>query len=207
MRDVPCRQGRELYKVSVTDSKKPEDCPAQEEEGISLSQFIFDLAKTLLTAVLSLLLLMAFFLRQVTVDGPSMNDTLQHEDRLLVSCFQYTPQCGDIVIVTHGRYLEDSIVKRVIAVAGQSIDIDNATGDVIVDGVLLKEDYILGTTRRLANSVTLPMVIPEGYVFVMGDNREHSLDSRSTTIDLIPVENIIGKAVFRWYPLNGFGSL
>ena len=51
------------------------------------------------------------------------------------------------------------------------------------------------------------MVIPEGYVFVMGDNREHSLDSRSTTIDLIPVENIIGKAVFRWYPLNGFGSL
>lgn len=174
---------------------------------MTLSQMIYELMGTVLGAVIVLLLVLALFLRQVTVDGASMNDTLQHDDRLLVTCFQYTPRCGDIVIVTHGRYLEEPIIKRVIAVAGQSIDIDSSTGDVIVDGVLLKENYILGRTTTLPNSTELPAVIPEGYVFVMGDNREHSLDSRSVTVDLIPVENIIGKAVFRWYPINTFGWL
>ncbi len=193
--------------MSVTEPKEPVTEPDANEGNATISFFIYEMARSVLAAFIILLLLMALFLRQVTVDGPSMNDTLHHEERLLVACFQYTPRCGDIVVVTHGRFLEEPIIKRVIAVAGQTIEIDNATGDVIIDGVLLKEDYILGATRTLVNSTELPLTVPEGYVFVMGDNREHSLDSRSTTIDLIPVENIIGKAVFRWYPIERFGSL
>ena len=189
------------------EQKKPVESPDTLEEESTLSQFIFDISGTILSAIVILLLILSLFLRQVTVDGPSMNDTLHNEERLLVSCFQYEPKCGDIVIVTHGKSVDDPLVKRVIAVAGQSIDIDSDTGDVIVDGVLLKESYTLGKTRRLPDSVDLPMVIPEGYVFVMGDNREHSLDSRSAAIDLIPVENIIGKAVFRWYPMDVLGGL
>lgn len=194
-------------RVSVTEPQESAKEQVPNEESATLSFFIYEMARSVLAAFIILLLIMALFLRQVTVDGSSMNDTLVDEERLLVACFQYTPQCGDIVVVTHGKLLEEPIIKRVIAVAGQTVEIDNTTGDVIVDGVLLKEDYILGTTHTLANSVALPLVVPEGYVFVMGDNREHSLDSRSTTIDLIPVENIIGKAVFRWYPLDRFGSL
>lgn len=136
-----------------------------------------------------------------------MNHTLQDKDRLLVSCFNYTPQNGDIVVVTHGKDLDEAIIKRVVATAGQHLTIHYDTNEVIVDGVLLNESYAVGKTISLPNSTQIPDVIPEGYVFVMGDNREHSLDSRSAKVDLIPVENIIGKAFMRIFPFDTFGSV
>ena len=179
-----------------------------ETEYIGIGHLAFDIAGAVMMSLIVVIIFMAFFVRQVTVDGNSMNDTLLHDDRLLVSCFNYTPKCGDIVIVTHGADLDELIVKRVIATEGQSLDIYDDTGEVVVDGVLLKEPYIVGVTHSLHdNAVSLPMVIPEGYVFVMGDNRQHSLDSRSARVGLIPVENIVGKAIFRWYPMDALGSL
>lgn len=180
---------------------------AAPEETVSVLQFVFEIAGTVLAGFVVLLLVMTFFVRQVTVDGSSMADTLHDDERLLVSCCDYHPACGDIVIVTHGSDLDEAIVKRVIAVGGQTLDIDFSTGEVIVDGVLLKENYIRGTTRALSTGIQFPMTIPQGYVFVMGDNREHSLDSRSEKVGLIPEENIIGKAIFRWYPIDKIGSL
>ena len=178
-----------------------------EEEAISLSQVMFDLVGTAFIAITVLLLIMTFFVRQVTVDGPSMNDTLKDKDRLLVSSFNYKPQNGDIVIITHGKELPEAIVKRVIATEGQKLRINPETGEVTVDGVLLKEDYIKGVTRSVTNPARIPDVIPKGYVFVMGDNREHSTDSRSAKVDLIPVENITGKAFMRVYPFDTFSLL
>lgn len=177
------------------------------EETISVSQVVYELIATILMSMIVLLLLMTFFFRQFTVDGSSMNDTLLHDERLIVTCFDDAPKCGDIVIVTHGKELQEMIVKRVIATEGQWLDIDFSTGDVMVDGVLLKEDYVKGVTKAAGDSQRFPMQIPQGYVFVMGDNRENSLDSRSERIGLIPKENIIGKAVMRWYPLEKIGLL
>ena len=182
----------------------------ENENTVGLSEFVFEMAGAVFTALIVVLLILTFFVRQVTVSGNSMTDTLQDQDRLLVTNFMYTPQNGDIIIISHGNIYSDPIIKRVIAVGGQRLDINYDTNEVIVDGVVQYEPYIKGKTRQLSNSVLLEdynNIIPEGYVFVMGDNREGSLDSRSKDIGLIPVNNIIGKAQFRFAPFDKFGTV
>lgn len=177
------------------------------EETITPAAMVFEWTNALITALIVVLLLLTFVFRQVTVKGSSMTDTLQNGDRLIVSNFMYTPKNNDIIVISHGNNYSEPIIKRVIATEGQSLTINYDTGEVAVDGVLLDEPYIKGVTRQLRNPLTIPDVIPEGYVFVMGDNREGSLDSRSTEIGLIPVQNIIGKAEFRIYPFGSFGNI
>lgn len=177
------------------------------EETITPAAMVFEWTNALITALIVVLLLLTFVFRQVTVKGSSMTDTLQNGDRLIVSNFMYTPKNNDIIVISHGNNYSEPIIKRVIATEGQSLTINYDTGEVAVDGVLLDEPYIKGVTRQLRNPLTIPDVIPEGYVFVMGDNREGSLDSRSTEIGLIPVQNIIGKAEFRIYPFSSFGNI
>ncbi len=187
-------------KTTVTDV-------ADEKESSGVSAFLFEWANALIVALVFVVLLLTFVFRQVTVKGDSMNDTLRSGDRLILYNFMYTPKYGDIVVVTHGQKYEDPIIKRVIATEGQSLNINYDTGEVSVDGVILDEPYIKGETIRLKHPLEIPDKIPEGYVFVMGDNRENSLDSRSTQIGLIPVENIIGKAEFRIFPPKTIGSV
>jgi len=178
----------------------------KKENTVSLSEFVFEMAGAVFTALIVVLLILTFFVRQVTVSGNSMTDTLQDQDRLLVTNFMYTPQNGDIIIISHGNIYSDPIIKRVIAVGGQRLTIDYDSNEVFVDGVLLFEDYIKGHTIKPSMPVKdTDFIIPEGYVFVMGDNRENSTDSRSALVDIIPVQNIIGKAFFRLSPLNEFG--
>ncbi len=176
------------HKKIVTDKDK--------DETITVSELLFEWAGAIFTALIVVLLILTFFVRQVTVSGGSMNDTLKNDDRLLVTNFMYTPKNGDIVIISHGSSYSEPIVKRVIAVGGQRLDINYDTNEVIVDGVVQYEPYIKGKTRQLSNSISLEEygnIIPKGYIFVMGDNREGSLDSRSKDIGLIPVSNVIGK--------------
>ncbi len=169
--------------------------------------FIFEWGGALITALAVVVLLLTFVFRQVTVNGSSMTDTLESGDRLIVTSFMYHPQNGDIVVISHGNTYTEPIIKRVIATEGQSLSINYDTGEVVVDGVLLDEKYIKGTTKQIRNPLEIPSVIPDGYIFVMGDNREGSLDSRSTEIGLIPIENVIGKAEFRIYPFSTFGGI
>lgn len=165
---------------------------------------LYDVLGTLCTALLVVSLLFTFVFRQVTVVGESMLDTLQDEDRLLVSCLFYsTPRQGDIVIVN--RYVEEPLIKRVIAVAGQSIEIDSVTGAVLVDGEVLEEPYV--HYENLRYDLTSAVVVPEGYVFVMGDHRSNSLDSRTESVGFIDVRDIVGKAFWRIRPLSDWGSL
>ncbi len=194
---------KENEKRELTD----EEIEIEEEEGISVTSFVFEWANAFMVALIVVVLLLTFVFRQVTVSGHSMTDTLNDKDRLIISSFMYKPQYGDIVVISHGENYSDPIIKRVIATEGQSLSIDYDTGEVSVDGVILDETYIKGTTIRLRNSLDIPDKIPDGYVFVMGDNREGSLDSRSTEIGLIPVENIIGKVELRIYPLSQFGNV
>lgn len=189
-----------------TDVKKT-DKKNEETETVTPAVMIFEWSNALITALVIVLLLLTFVFRQVTVNGTSMTDTLKNGDRLIVSNFMYTPKDKDIVVISHGNNYSEPIIKRVIATEGQSLSINYDTGEVVVDGVLQDEPYIKGITRQLRNPLDIPEVIPEGYVFVMGDNREGSLDSRSVEIGLIPVQNIIGKAEFRIYPFDSIGSV
>lgn len=190
--------------VSLVLTEKEDGDP---EEETTVIDIIFEWANAFIIGVIFVVFLMTFVFRQVTVDGTSMTDTLQDGDKLIISNFMYKPQYGDIVVISHGENYGEPIIKRVIATEGQALSIDYETGTVSVDGVILDEDYIKGMTVELKRPTEIPDRIPKGYVFVMGDNRQGSLDSRSTDIGLIPVENIIGKAEFRYYPFDSIGSV
>ena len=136
-----------------------------------------------------------------------MENTLLAGDYLLVSDIAYTPQAGDIVVVHNVglRHYNKPIVKRVIATAGQTVDIDFSTWTLTVDGAVIDEPYIkLTTDQQLTSDWTYPMQIPEGYIFVMGDNRNHSADSRCRDIGLIDERCVVGKAFVRVFPLSRF---
>ena len=140
--------------------------------------------------------------RVVVVSGTSMNLTLLDGDYLLLvsNLFYRNPQCGDVVVASkdafdHGK----PIVKRVIATEGQTVDIDFLTGAVYVDGVQLEEAYIW-TDTKTHGGVQFPLTVDEGCVFVMGDNRSNSKDSRYMEIGLIDEREILGKAIFLFLP-------
>ena len=191
-----------VHKAVITAEEK--------DKNLTVTELLFEWAGAVFVSIIIVMLILTFFARQVTVSGTSMTDTLQNGDKLMVNSFMYTPKNGDIVVISHGNRYSEPIIKRVIALGGQRIDINYDTGEVTVDGVILEENYIKGKTKQLSNSISLEAynnIIPEGYVFVMGDNREGSLDSRSKEIGLIPVDNIIGKAEWRIMPFDKFGTV
>ena len=135
-----------------------------------------------------------------------MQQTLIEPDRLIVSKLFYTPKQGDIVVLRKESFKDDAIIKRVIAVGGQTVDIDFTEGVVYVDGVALDEPYVNAPTYD-PEDFTEPVEVPEGCIFVMGDNRNHSTDSRDARIGVVDNRYIIGKALFRITPVNRFGAI
>lgn len=200
-------------KKNIPDKKKGTAGSVFHEEEVSTgaASILFSWTKAFILAMIFVVLLLTFVFRQVTVNGDSMNNTLRSGDRLIITNFltniMYTPENGDIVVAADDQKYNDLIVKRVIATPGQHLTINYENGEVSVDGVILDEPYIKGKTVRLKDLQEIPEIIPEGYVFVMGDNREFSLDSRSKRIGLIPVENILGKAEARIYPFGSIGLI
>ena len=177
--------------------QETQEASPEKEEGRDL----YEWAQALVCSVLAVVLLFTFVIRLIGVDGHSMVPTLQDGDRLLVlnamldSDYQY----GDIVVLRKDTFLEEPIVKRVIATEGQTVDIDFNTGTVYVDGELLEEDYINEPTY-VEEGTEFPLTVPEGSIFVMGDNRNHSSDSRSSDLGTVDIRYVIGKAVFLLFP-------
>lgn len=173
------------------------------------SSGLYDWMYCLLIAFIAVVMLLTFAFRMVNVDGDSMMNTLMNTDKVIVTDLFYTPKDGDVVVISHGAEYSQPIIKRVIATEGQTLDINFETGEVVVDGVVLQEDYINGETIK--GNTEIPSVIPEGKVFVMGDNRVVSLDSRYEQIGLIDENDIIGKAQFVAIPagfqLERFGFI
>ncbi len=183
------------------------DLPAQNKKSRFVKD-IFDWVETLAVAVCAVVLIFTFFVRVVTVDGSSMEDTLHHGERLVISDVLYSAKPGDVVITTVPEvYGDDPLVKRVIATEGQTIDIDFDSWTVAVDGEIVPEWYVKyreGTSMLRGNvNMVYPLTVPEGKVFVMGDNRNDSSDSRS--FGLVDESNIIGKVYFRILPISKAG--
>ena len=157
-------------------------------------------------AVVLLLCLLCF--RVVVVSGSSMYDTLLDGDCLLLisNVFYQNPRQGDIVVASKDSFDNGApIVKRVIATEGQTVDIDFGTGIVYVDGVALEEDYTY-TMTNLDEGTSFPQVVEEGHVFLMGDNRNKSKDSRSPEIGQVDEREILGKAIFLFMPGTNKGN-
>lgn len=166
----------------------------------------YDWLQSIVSAMVICVLIFVFLFRVVNVIGSSMVPTLENGDKIIVSNLFYKPEYGDIVVVRKESFSDEAIVKRVIATGGQTIDIDFVSGTVTVDGKVLEEDYIADLTHDPEN-FNGEITVPEGYLFVMGDNRNRSTDSRSAAIGFIDEREIIGKALFRLLPAKKFGSV
>ena len=175
-----------------------QDKQTAEKEGRDLYEWV----QALVCSVLTVVLVFTFGIRLIGVDGHSMVPTLQDGDRLLVttSLLSGDYEYGDIVIIQKGAFAGgEPIVKRVIATGGQTVDIDFETGAVYVDGTLLEEDYINELTF-VEEGTEFPLTVPEGSIFVMGDNRNHSSDSRDASLGTVDTRYVIGRAVILAFP-------
>ncbi|MEE0858860.1 MAG: signal peptidase I [Acutalibacteraceae bacterium] len=175
----------------------------------------YDFFKAIFYSVTAIILLVTFVFRFAIVDGPSMNDTLKDKDTVLLTnyqtFFEYIPQLklkqGDVVAVaqstsSNNKYsVDNAFIKRVIAMEGQTIGFDTENGKVYVDGEIIDEPYISSETL-MGVEWDIPDVIPEGKVFVMGDNRAVSVDSRNDRIQLVDEKDIIGKVQAVVYPFD-----
>lgn len=168
---------------------------------------LFEWAQALVSAIVIFVLIFTFAFRVIGVDGHSMEPTLLDHDKTMISNLFYTPQHGDVIMFnkkglqTVGREPDQPFVKRIIGLPGDTIDINFDTNEVRVNGVLLDEPYINAPTRT-SYDVKFPVVVPDGCVFVMGDNRNISLDSRSSDVGMIDQRYILGRVILRVYPFN-----
>ena len=167
---------------------------------------VYDFIQCGVVALVFCVLLFSFFVRIVDVLGPSMNPTLIDKDKIIISNLFYDPQPGDIIVFRKDSFKEEPLVKRIIAVAGQTVDIDFTEGKVYVDGAQIDEPYIAELTTGERYDFVGPVTVPEGCIFVMGDNRLHSTDSRYSLIGFVDERCIMGKVWFTVFPVKHFGS-
>ncbi len=202
--------------------------------NFSFARSLYELVEMFAIAMTAALLLMALLIRHSPVSGHSMYPTLLgsaigssdefaapagKNDILLVATLPTKIKNGDIIVTQTKNSMEDPYVKRVIATGGQTLSIDFENWTVTVDGEVLDETYInRENTQMLTETFYDSMsmcekdqngayIIPEGYIFCMGDNRNHSSDSRDARVGLIDERFVLGKAVFRIYPFDRIGKV
>ena len=209
----------ELDKDFETEERTDEQTPNSKEPKVAE---LFDWVDTVVIALISVVIIFSLFFRVATIVGPSMQNTLYSGERVIISNFFYTPEYGDIVVVSRNTNnsvdsadtSREPIIKRVIATEGQYVDINFETGKVYVGADLsnmveLSEPYANGPTT-LRYDIEFPVYVKEGHIFVLGDNRNNSTDSRSSSIGdlgLIDERYVLGKAVYRIWPFDSIGGL
>ncbi len=186
---------------------------------------ILEIVESTLLTVFVIVMIFTYLLHPVVVDGHSMNDTLFNGNRIFMTTVYTGPHYGDILVIDNNKSylldennnviereisysnLKECLIKRVIAEPGQTLMIDADNNQVIVDGKVLDEPYIKDTVDEAGDAFDFPITIPEGYYFVMGDNRRASSDSRVADVGLIKKDQIYGKAVLRYSPIKEFKLL
>ncbi len=196
--------------------EKAEEAQAEEEKLSPVAEG-FDWIKSFLFSLTAVIFIFTLIFRGVTVNGGSMLPTLENNEYLIISDLLYTPKAGDIVVVQspHYKNATEPLIKRVIATGGQKVKINFHQWQVWVDGKLLDEDYIL---RDSATSMNCEDLVPDengevefrvedGCIFVMGDHRNDSLDSRSNSVGQIDERYIMGRVILRLTPFERFGKV
>ncbi len=190
------------------------------KKSFKISKELFDWFETIIVALIAVVIIFTFFFRIATIVGSSMENTLYEGERVIISNLFYEPEFGDIVVISRNtnnsvdENSNDPIIKRVIATEGQYVDIDFIKGKVYVGDSLnnmkeLDEPYTK-TPTNAKRDVEFPVYVEEGYIFVLGDNRNESVDSRSSAIGedgLIDKRYILGKAIYRIWPFEAIGGL
>ncbi len=205
--------------TEITKEQGSEDIIIPAEPKKPVISTVYEYLETFCYALALMMLMFLFVFRYVTVDGSSMMTTFHHEDKLIISNLFYTPETGDIVVINPENHGDDDepIIKRVIATEGQTVFIDYANWEVYVDGVKLDEPYIQDMKREMKARFgeDLPMngtnvekyksefTVGENMVFVMGDNRNNSKDSRDSEYGEMNVNRILGRVVIRLSPEFG----
>lgn len=187
---------------------KEEPKPDGEKQGLAFDLYTW--LQALSFALIVIMIVFTFFGRIIGVDGSSMVPTLTHKDMLLLQCIGYEPTQGDVVVL-HKDFsvTKEPIVKRVIATSGQHVHIDYDVSTVYVDGEALSEPY-LGEPMLQPGSSTMQKTdwdVPEGSIFVMGDNRNHSADSREDSLGTIDARYVLGGAKLVLFPFSHFGAI
>ena len=188
----------------MEEAKQPEAQAKKEETG-RFSSALFDWAESLVMAVLLVVALFTFVCRIVIVDGHSMESTLHHGQLMLVSAIGYEEEHGDIVVL-HNEF-HGPIVKRIIATEGDTVDIDFDNAQVYLNGEALDEPYLDKFSYYDYEGIDFPQTVPEDCVFVLGDNRNGSTDSRSPLVGMVHESAVIGKVYFTIFPLDSFGMV
>ena len=179
------------------------------EEKTSFKQDLYYWTQALIVVLVGLILACTLAGRVIRVVGSSMVPTLHQNDLLLLWSVGYTPQRGDVIVLRKESFLSYPVVKRVIATGGEHVTVDYTTGTVSVDGVVLDEPYIneLMVDTGKPYLTVLDVTVPEGSVYVLGDNRNNSSDSRHQDLGTVDERYILGKALFRIFPLTAFGAV
>ena len=224
----------DLPENGVNEEVTPDITEEDSKEAFNLKKEVFEWIYTIVVALAIAFLIKGFLFDVVRVDGPSMETTLLNNDRLIITKIGYKPQAQDIIILDSAykaredyyemleennidvNFIEKAFnlsvpqnlkrryyVKRIIGLPGQTIDI--VGGKVLVDGKVLDEPYISAITTITDHTVDYPVTVDDDSVFVMGDNRPYSKDSRSSELGQVPIKAILGKAQIRIWPLNKIG--
>ncbi len=191
----------------MAKEKKQAQSEEQLSSGDSLKLDLYFWLQALVMALVALILIFTLVGRIIGVDGSSMVPTLHHGDMLILQSLGYKPRQNDVVVLTKESFMEQPIVKRVIAVGGQTVDIDYTENTVYVDGVALDEPYINELMEDLGPESITHAEVPEGSIFVMGDNRNHSSDSRSPRLGVVDERYVLGRALMVLLPFQDFGVI
>lgn len=202
----------DVSQEDIDKAKKAAPDDLKEKQPVNVMDEVFEWSESFVFAMFMVILIFTFFFRIVLVQGPSMRETLQDQDRLIITHINYTPQKGDIVVINSEK-LGKTIIKRVIGTGGDKVVVDYNNNTVTVNGKVISNDNIreamyntnLFDEEYEVEENVFEYDVPEGKLFVMGDNRNNSTDSRR--IGFIDPSDVLGKAVLRLYPFDSFGKV
>ena len=204
----------DVSQEDIDKAKKAAPDDLKEKQPVNVMDEVFEWAESFVFAMFVVILIFTFFFRIVLVQGPSMRETLQDQDRLIITHINYTPQKGDIVVINSEK-LGKTIIKRVIGTGGDKVVVDYNNNTVTVNGKVISNDNIreamyntnLFDEKYEVEENVFEYDVPEGKLFVMGDNRNRSLDSRSLMLGDVDTDLIMGRAFVRLFPIKNFAWL